>query len=279
MASMTTARTDAGWRIVSASIIGEDHRRMGKVNQDRWSAQEVTSGLLVCAVADGAGSRTRSDEGALLAVESATTAAEKSFGETLPRTESEWKGAVANYAKSCLDLFDRSLKDRAAQIDSPDSMGDGSSSQLRSSFGTTLLAVVAKHPWYGFVSVGDCFLVVDRVPGGPHLVPARKMGEHAGETVFMTSRERDSHLDHGVIHDDHIRGFALCSDGLCEGMLTIRRARAGHYYAAPREFSQYFDHFCNDQVDACDLERKLSSQQFAETSGDDKTMVMAVRRR
>jgi hypothetical protein len=265
-----------GWRVVSASAKGPGHASGHRPNQDREITRPIgKDGIWVYAVADGAGSRTRSDHGALLAVEAAATAAETVFGRGAPTTIDGWQVSVKSFVKECLDAFDRRV---AAEVQGLRAVTSESADQVRGSFATTLLAVVSAPPYFGYVSVGDCFLVVDRDPGGPHLVVTAPEREHAGATVFLTSRNRGVHLNHGLIMDAHIRGLALCTDGLCEGMLAIQQSASGQIHQlAPPEFTVYFDHFSAPAVDGAELTMKLLSKEFAATSSDDKTIVLAVR--
>jgi serine/threonine protein phosphatase PrpC len=265
------------WRVISATAKGPGHASLHRPNQDREITRPVgDDGTWVYAVADGAGSRTRSDHGALLAVEAAATAAETVFSRSgAPATLSDWQVAVKSFVKECLDAFDRRV---SAEVQGLRAVSGESADQLHGSFATTLLAVVAAPPYFAYLSVGDCFLVVDRDPGGPHLVVTAPEREHAGATVFLTSRNRGSDLSYGVIMDARIRGLALCTDGLCEGMLAIQQAADGRIHQlAPPEFRVYFDHFSSPAVDGAELTMKLLSKEFAATSSDDKTIVLAVR--
>jgi hypothetical protein len=266
----------ARWRLIAATAEGPAHTSLDKPNQDRQLIAQIgLMGTWVFAVADGAGSRARSGDGAQFAVEAAQGAAEQVFGRGAPRSADDWPGAVRKFAELSLKMFDAALDSHVRAEARP--LG-GSPDGLRSSYATTLLAVISAPPFFGYLSVGDCFLVVDRDPGGPHLVVTAPEREHAGETVFLTSRHRDEHLTHGVLMDARIRGVALCTDGLCEGMLAVRQAANGRLFSlAPPEFSVYFDHFGAPGTDAGDLTRKIESKEFAETSGDDKTIVLAVR--
>jgi hypothetical protein len=96
----------------------------------------------------------------------------------------------------------------------------------------------------------------------------------------LTSYRRAKDLDTGLIVDDHICAIALCSDGVIEAMLGARNAHDGRlYYYAPPEFRSYFGHFADSPAGNGDLEHKLASADFAQTSPDDKTIVMAVRQK
>jgi hypothetical protein len=272
---MSTGDVTTGWRVTAASVIGAGHVRGNLPNQDRWRAEAVGPGTQLLAVADGAGSRSRAEHGAEFAVTAAHRAAIEVFGAGPPATLAAWRAASVRFASGCLREFDLSVTDEMRRIADQGNDED----ELWRSFGTTLLAVVTAPPYLCFVSVGDCFLVVDRDPGGPHLLVAPQEREHAGGTVFLTSRGRDRHLSHGVVVDDRIRGLAVCSDGVSEGMLDMRTAPDGRLqHRAPAEFGSYFAHFGDPRTTSEELGAKLESPAFAATSNDDKTIVMAVRR-
>jgi hypothetical protein len=268
---------NAGWKVVSATTKGAGHSSLHRPNQDREITRALADGTTwVYAVADGAGSRARSDHGALLAVEAAATAADLVFGRGVPDSVDGWRAAATKFAKESLDVFDRRVD---SDVQGLRGLMREPTGELRASYATTLLAVVSAPPFFAYVNVGDCFLVVDRDPGGPFLVVTAPEREHAGETVFLTSRHRGAHVTHGVIMDARIRGVALCTDGLGEGMLANRQTPDGRLHSlAPPEFSAYFDYFGAPGTDDSDLAAKIMSKEFAETSGDDKTIVMAVRR-
>jgi hypothetical protein len=273
---MLTSRFTSAWRVVSASVTGPNHASTGLENQDAMKSGPVGDGLYLMAVADGAGSQPRAAHGALLSVNAACEAAEQAFARR-PGSVHEWRDAAWQYGGACLAWFDELVAGAVAALPP---RGDGRTPVERADFATTLLAVVADPPYFCYVCVGDGFLVLDRSPGGPHLVVPPPTGRgHANETVFLTSPHRDRDLRTGVIVDTGIRGLALCTDGLIDGMLAVARSpNGGVLPVAPPEFAEYFAVFGDPTVDASELGRKLQSKAFAASSGDDKTMIMAVRR-
>ncbi len=279
----------AGWNVVPASVIGSTHVRLGVVNQDRYLTHALSGGARLFAVADGAGSRSRSEFGAQYAVEAARLAAERHYSPAARERTVPGRLRTAHaFARGCLEAFDglldgmvpamSALAPRPRATDRPDTRDDRD--DPRKEYGTTLLAVVAEPPWYAFFGVGDCFLVVDRVPGGARLVvPPPAEREHDGATVLLTSRDRWEHAALGVLHDPLVRGLAVCTDGVMDALLSSRRAADGSCaLAAPEEMSRYFDHFAAPGHRPEDLAERLASEDFARTSGDDKTMILAVLR-
>lgn len=289
--------TDPGarWHVVSASVRGPNHTSLGLPNQDSYRVSHLRNGLALFVVADGAGSRSRSAEGSACATEAADGAVRQVLGAALPTNSTDWQQAMSQFAQLTLDRFDAAVRahiQRAPQ--QPSAPGPGGrgrqvaasgpvagDSASRGQYATTLLAVVAAPPWYGYVSVGDCFLVLNRHARGPHLVVGNDTErEHAGASVFLTSTHRSHYLQTEIVLDDQISGLALCTDGLYEGMLSLRGGAGDAIHkVAPDGFQVYFEHFGSAGSDPDDLARKLDSQEFAATSGDDKTMILAVRRR
>lgn len=261
----------AGWRVVDVSVTGPNHVSHHLPNQDAMRHMAIGGRCYALAVADGAGSASLAEHGSQLAVSAAGAAALRVFGTAVPTSLAEWRGAATTYATECLRLFDSALAVKARETDPPAGRAD---------FATTLLTVVASPPWFAYVSVGDGFLVVDRRPGGPHLVVPPPMGrEHLGETVFLTSAHREAAVLCEVLYDPCVRGLALCTDGLIEGVLTYSRAADGAMWpVAPPEFGRYFEYFRDPAKHPADLAHILESRDFAATSGDDKTMLLAVLR-
>lgn len=267
------------WRIVSASVSGPSHDARGITNQDAFDTAVLPAHGRAFAVADGAGSRSHSAHGARLAVESAMEAAADVFDGHAAQPLSWWaESATSDFARACLTGYHRRLDAtiNASQDMSRDSAGHLS---LADEYATTLLAVVSCPPYLCYASIGDCFLVVDRAPGGPRLVVPPPLGGTAmNETTFLTSPLAETDVRYGVIVDDAICGIALCSDGLYEGLLDAKPDGNGvPRPLASAAFRAYFTFFADPDVDASELERKLAGAEFAATSGDDKTIVLAVR--
>jgi serine/threonine protein phosphatase PrpC len=275
---MADSRFDTRWRVISASIAGPNHTSLGIENQDSLRQGAVGDGLHLLAVADGAGSQPRSAHGSRLSVEAAWEAAHHTFAAA-PRSLEQWRKASRLYAQACLAQFDE-LVERAITPLRNRPSATGVNKVSRSEFATTLLAIVADPPYFCYVCVGDGFLVMERAPGGSHLVIPPPAGRQtANETVFMTSADRKADLRSGLIVDTGACGLALCTDGLIDGMLDVAQGADGIAYpCAPQDFDAYFTAFRAPGVDGSELSRKLQSKEFAASSGDDKTMLMAVHR-
>lgn len=264
------ASPEPRWFVASAT--GRNHRDQHLPNQDRGLVGQLPTGGIVLSVADGAGSRRYSDQGAQAAVESAVHAADSVFAMQPADAYSAWSRLASEYAGRCLQAFDRQVAQRVHTARTSQDGGDP-----RREYATTLLALVADPPWFVVVSIGDCFLVVNRDPEGPRLlVPPPTDREHGGATHFLTSSGREDHLSIFVLKDPRISGLALCTDGLQEGVLRFGSGLKGPTPFVPGEFEQYFRFVAARESREEELTAKLDGEEFAATSGDDKTMVIAV---
>ncbi|NJP91722.1 protein phosphatase 2C domain-containing protein [Nonomuraea sp. FMUSA5-5] len=265
---------EPAWRFLSASVTGPSHVLEGRPNQDAALSAGIDGRAHFLAVADGAGSRPRSREGAQQLVKSAYAAARAQLGQGHPATPHEWKRLMRVLAGDCLRRFDDWLARRVRELPA---RGRGDPVVLRSQFAATLLAAVIAPPFVSYLNIGDGFLIVERAGGGAQLVlPPPTNRSDAGETVFATSLRRAEALEVGVVLDGRVNGVALCTDGLTEALLA-GDGSAG--YDAPDTLGAYFSYFADPAVPPEQLAKQLGSEDFAGTSGDDKTMALAVRLR
>jgi serine/threonine protein phosphatase PrpC len=252
-------------------VPGARHTAAGRANQDAWLYRPVTAETFVLAVADGAGSRPRAGLGSQLAVEVAYATARATLPSSRPDQAPAWSAWARQWAGACVGGFARAAQAAAGPL----------SAEARLSaddVATTLLAVLACPPWYCFVTIGDCFAVVGRRSGGAYLVVPPAVAGQRGATTFLSSPDVLQRISFGVIDEPHLTGLALCSDGLIEATLdTARQADGTLCYVCPPEFAGFFDGFADSARPAGDLAATLTAPEYAAASGDDMTMVLAVR--
>ena len=252
------------WRVHGLSVEGYRHRRQGLPCQDACAAA-ATSSVAVLAVADGAGSRPRSEEGARLAVRLATeyflrradAAVEVRPGEAVHEL---LRDALHDVSKDFLDQTGTDAQD----------------------FATTLTVVVLSPGWIGHLTVGDGFVVVRAgTEDGErqfHLLPqAAAVSEYSNETVFLTSPDvaRWTHTE--CVSDDGVDGVLLSTDGLAQAMLN---RPAGGAQSPNTSFAdavfRSLDTATDDDRDS-NLAALLRSDRLTALNADDKTLLRAVR--
>jgi serine/threonine protein phosphatase PrpC len=258
------------WRIAGVSVQGSRHAAVAQANQDAWLYRRVADEVFVLAIADGAGSRPRSAVGSRLAVEAAFAGACAVFPAQPLDEKHEWVELARNWASACRAAFSQATAGVAGAL----SAGEPLTSD---DFACTLLAVLVCSPWYCYITIGDCFLVVHRRPGGAHLVVPPQMADSRAVTTFLTAPEA-AEVSSGVIDEPRLAGLVLCSDGLIEATLDVARAADGTMcYLVPPEFSGFLEVFGDERTTA-DLTAGFTSPEYAAASGDDMTMLLAVRR-
>ncbi|WP_260607073.1 PP2C family serine/threonine-protein phosphatase [Streptomyces sp. WAC08241] len=280
---------------------GYRHLREGTPCQDALRYRRTSSGGLVLAVADGAGSAPRSREGAEKAVRLATDAFAplvtpwRRLPDARARKE-ELTGAFRKVRDAFLDW--------CAGPPGP--------------YATTLTVVVVAEGWLGQLSIGDGLVLVRAEeargagPGEPgpgdagsgdagreaagreaaghgsarepaasyHLLPRTHTGsEYANETVFVGSPRALDQLRVDCVRDDAIGGVLLSTDGLTHALL--RRSPTGPPLPHDAFLGHLFDRLARPDYDHDEEQDRLSaflaSDQITRVTGDDKTLLWAIR--
>lgn len=257
------------WRFHGLSVQGYRHRRAEVPCQDAWGAAVVGAPegqVVVLAVADGAGSRPYSAQGAQLAVELAT----HHFGRP--------EGAGYLPGEEAHTLLREGFREvRRDFLDRTGTRADD--------YATTLTVVVLTPAWLGQLSVGDGFAVVRAAgPGRPadfHLLPCPEpASEYGNETVFLTSPEAPRWTRTTCVVDRGIDGVLLSTDGLTQAALSrfdgggTRTPNASFASSVLRALESPT---LDPERDAEDLADLLRSDRLTALNADDKTLVRAVR--
>ncbi|OIJ65142.1 PP2C family serine/threonine-protein phosphatase [Streptomyces mangrovisoli] len=257
---------DTPWRVHGVSVEGYRHRRSGVPCQDACE-HRVVGPVTVLAVADGAGSRPRSDEGSKFAVRLAMDHFGRRAGAlaALP-------GAKVRDALRETFLEVRQAFREHTGADAPD-------------FATTLTVVVLAPEWIGQVSVGDGFVVLragteDGVRQY-HLLPQpAAVSEYSNETVFLTSNDAPDWVYDSCVKDPGVDGVLLSTDGLAQAALS--RGPGGGtipHTAFVEAVLRSLDApgpVTDNAHDA--LAALLRSDRLTALNADDKTLLRAVRR-
>jgi Protein phosphatase 2C len=260
----------APWRVFGASVSGAGHLRGGLPCQDahRGEYDESTDALLL-AVADGAGSRERSAEGAALAVGVAVDV----LRETLlaagrPEHGTAWLRLLAQATDLIHDRFLRVAGQVAAfSHDDADSLA------------TTLTVAVVTLPWVGLISVGDGFVVARTNEDELHLLLQPPHDRDApNQTTFLTSPGSRERAQLTYAWEPDLTGLALATDGLASATLDFDPGRS----AAPLRphhayFRPLFDRVAGHEEGWDGIARHLLSDGIHATTQDDLTILCAVR--
>jgi hypothetical protein len=248
------------WRVHGVSMTGYSHLRDGVECQDACRHTFVPSaGAHVLAVADGAGSRDRSAEGAALAVGlTIEMLAERLDGHGAPAAPAAWRSFLGAFYRDLLSCF----------ADATSAMGPDPAA-----FASTLTVAVLAHPWAGIVSIGDGF-VIARSDDSLHLVTAAPAaGEYVNEAVFLTSDGALREVSIDCLYDPDLNALVLGTDGVLPA--GVRRIGG-----RPCPNASFLEPLLGSleaaRPDPTSVARLLLDKRISELSGDDKTLLVAV---
>lgn len=250
------------------SVEGYRHRRTGVPCQDAWHHAVTGTAhapVVVLAVADGAGSRPRSDQGSKLAVELATA----HFGRRAAVRSPDADAVHELLLNAFRDVREEFLRQTGDESDD---------------FASTLTVVVLAPAWLGHLTVGDGFVVVragtEEGERQFHLLPQPdSASEYSNETVFLTSSNAERWVHTACVHDKGIDGVLLSTDGLAQAALSSSdgRPQVPNTSFASAVLRSLDSPGPNTDKDDEALAALLRSDQLAAVNADDKTLLRAVR--
>ena len=256
------------WRVAAATAAGVSHSRDNIPNQDAVSYRMVQVGhgqVAVIAVADGAGSASRSDEGSQIAVSAAVSTIVDGIN-TQP---------AAAFSEPIAELLTRdAIKQAKVAVERYGRRNNVPTRALAS----TLIVAFASDSLVTAAQVGDGAVLAFNIGSGV----ARTMceahsGEYANETTFITSRSRP----HEIASVGHASGYdydclALITDGLQNLALKMpeRAAFMGFWNPILNDLAQ------TDEPEAVPkrLHAFISGERVQSRTTDDVTIAIAVRK-
>ena len=242
------------WRILAASATGTRHISRGSDCQDANVCRELDDGTVVIAVADGAGSASRSKEGA----ESAALTAVEFLAEHLAATE---PNRMASLLTEAVGAARSAVESLAAE---------GSSA---SDFATTLLLAVIADSQVSTMQVGDGAIVVQLGDGESlEVMTAKGDSEYVNQTTFITSAGYLETAFFSSRPSADVRGLAVMTDGM--QLLAV-------HHSSNTAFGAFFApmfRFASDPTSTDEsLADFLRSDAVCRRTDDDKTLVLTVR--
>ena len=255
------------WRVAAATAAGSSHVKSNVPNQDAVECRVVETGsgqAVILAVADGAGSAPRSDEGSRIAVKVAVASM---VGAIEKRPPAAFAGHLAT--SLVRDAIKRA-KNAVVRHGKEHSVSDRD-------LACTLLVAVASERLMTAGQVGDGAVVAFNLASGDaRTLCAAHTGEYANETTFITSRTRP-HLvaDVGHASGSDYDALALITDGLQNLALKMpeREAFPGFWNPILNDLSQ------TEEPEAVPgrLHAFISGERVQSRTSDDVTIAIAVR--
>jgi hypothetical protein len=254
----------AGWQVVAASDPGCSHLRRGEPCADRFEIVEE-AGALVLVVADGAGSAVRGAEGAALTAETAARLAAASLISAPPPQET---CAQREFLRELL----RRTRDAVQQEICRLAVGDG----CPAAFHSTLLLAILTDAGLMAGNIGDGWIVTRDRQGTLRAAAPPIRGEYVNETFFLTSAGAIEEAALAVVPASELDAVALMSDGSAWFAIDLE-----HGVPSRTLFEKLFAFAGDPELSAEEKDRELAaflaSPAICSKTGDDKTLILAVR--
>ena len=202
---MVTSLT--AWHSACAAVVGRAHEAKGDPCQDSVGAL-TTSKASAIALADGAGSAKHGGLGARVAVKSVLDLVTGRFEELVAAGEGLTKGTI-------VDEVRHRLHEEA-----------GASGAQTQDLATTLLFVCIQGDQYLAGHIGDGVIAHMR-DGHVAVLSHPQRGEHANETIFVTSGGAEQRMMLSRGSSTGMNAFALMSDGTQSSLYDARARRMG----------------------------------------------------
>lgn len=253
-----------GWIAAVECRRGAAHRRRRQPCQDFGAIRKLRSGLLIGAIADGAGSAAYAQRSARAAVRAVIARLGRGFSDNGAAASPETRLVGARLRAAFSGARDRLLELAEAE------------GATAADFACTLIAFVAAPTWLAAMQVGDGFLVARTEGGGYELLFPPDRGEYANETAFLTDPDT---LERARMRIVAAPQSFLCAatDGL-EGVSIERRAMAPH---GPffKPLDDYIQAAHDERQVRLDIRAFLASARLEARSDDDKTLLLSGFRR
>ena len=190
------------FRIAGATTIGTSHVKNGKPCQDKIYSKK-SNHVAAIALADGAGSCSKSDLGAEICTRYIVDFLCNNFDKTYLLSEQEISEKINKNVKKPLEEMANELNVSSKELSS------------------TLLFVAVKGNKYIAGHIGDG-LIGKFDENGSQVLSTPENGEYANQTFFITMPEADKYLR---IYKDNLNstlGFILMSDGSYESLFDTQ---------------------------------------------------------
>ena len=253
------------WRVVAASVLGRSHEKVKQLCQDAHHWELLPEGVLVAAVADGAGSASLGKVGAIVASQTAVETIRLQYGASKnvvsdldgEEDDKKWQLLLNN----ALEAAKKAVEEEAIACKvSPRELA------------TTLIIVVATPNLIAAVQVGDGVAVGCDRAGNIIALTEPQRGEYVNETIFLVSPNALENI-HVNVWRGVVANIAMLSDGL--QMLALEMNGGKPY--APFFFPMF--QFVADVTDERDGQEQLvaflRSERISTRTDDDLTLLLA----
>ena len=276
------------WNVAGASTVGESHLRRNMPNQDAWACKHTTGRqpATILAVADGAGSAPRSDEGAKIAVETAVNTISQKITRrrlqsrsprwTLRTNRANWRSLTPRQTPEHRRIT-RILREGIRRAYTAIANHAESENESPEAFATTLLLAVTTDRWIITAQVGDGAIVaVNTKNGQGRAICQAHTGEYANETLFITAKrsQKGATAHTGYVRTKDYDAIGITTDGMENLAVKATDRTPYHRFWLPIiSWLQY----SGEEHAVTNLKDLLNSGRVREKSSDDLTIVIAAK--
>ena len=258
---LTSDEPEVAWQVVGAAVQGVSHLRQGLPCQDAVEYRSLEGGVLLVALADGAGSADHADLGARQAVETAMGWISTGLESGLPEECCAWH-----------ELFWEAFESSRQALEQ---LAEETGEPLRSLATTlTCAAVTADRLVVG--QIGDGVVVARDGDGSLFTVTRSQRGEYVNETNFLT---QDDALEQVVVQliDQPVQALAVMSDGLMR--LALKMPSSEPHLPFFQPLFAFVESIAASSAELASgkLESFLGSERVCKRTDDDKALVLAIR--
>lgn len=272
-----------GWRAIARSAVGTRHQEQQQPCQDYGAVvvaapkeERAGHGVIIGAVADGAGSASHSEVGAKLAVNTTLRylAASEAWLQKRQRSWQSWPQPPSE-ALMC-KLFTKAVTRSQTQL-TQRAIDQGWQPE---DLACTLLAFIATPDWLAAMQIGDGFMVVRYGRAEGQGVPASAeyqllfepdRGEFANQTTFVTAASALATMQVRVVGQPPLF-IAAATDGLERVALRLKDWAPFAPFFRPLE--EYLWETPQPEADDAYLMSFLTSERLNQKTDDDKTLVL-----
>jgi serine/threonine protein phosphatase PrpC len=255
---MNTSEELFHWRVLAASVRGKSHEKVGQLCQDAHHWEKLPEGVLVAAVADGAGSATLGKVGAIVAAQTAVeTIRLKDPTPRSPDDEEGWQLLLTKAlaaAKTAVEAEAVACRMTARDL------------------ATTLIIVIATPKLIAAAQIGDGVAVAGDGEGKLVALTTPQRGEYINETTFLVSPNA---LDTAQMNlwRGKAANIALLSDGLQLLALELNQGTPHVPFFSP--LFNFMANVTNETEAKEQLVAFLRSPRIADRTDDDLTLLLA----
>lgn len=249
----------SGWRFAGTSVCGTSHKRLALPCQDAYHFEQPSAGIIMMAVADGAGSALRAEEGASIAVKAAIRHLQESYIKCLDsKDEEDIKLLVLDSVDSARLAVEKYAEENNDKV---------------SDFACTFLLTFATGEFVAFAQIGDGGVVIQDFEGEITGLTIPESSTYANETYFLVSPNAFEHTQFRL-WKGKTKHIAMFSDGLQH--LCLQMPEGTPYDKFFKPLFKFLDASKDQSILEANLTDFLSSQKITAQTDDDITLIMSV---